>query len=516
MPITIDENQKGLILSESSPSSRANVSYRPGCTIEAMKLLLALYFFILAIIQMGLLFGIYHYYRSQNTVRPNIYWLTSLATSAFALAIFGGGIIAIDDISRPEFNFTIGNTLFYVAAVLQALFCQSLNREVSKITKIVLGVSVLLFLLIFEYLRNHSSFEIRTVFMCVLAGFFYIWQILEIRIKRKSLASSQLIYLQYASSAELFFAFGRLVILIVSSLSIKQVEQIPQILILFTIAQLVMNTLSYIAIGSYWAEQIAFSSFKSNQENQEIKALLKERETLIASLLKANKTASTGALSAAIAHELNQPLGASSLNIQFLQKKLADGQLNPVLEKEILDTLLADNLRAAGIIRSLRSIFSDERVDSAKIDLAELIETVLNIAKPEITAKSIQIVLRIEPRLLVQANRGEIQQVLLNLVNNAIQALETSSQQLKKIDIDARHFGGDVLLAVADNGDGIPDGSRNQLFELLTSSKSTGMGLGLWLCKHIVTRHGGSIAFEPNPGGGAKFLVRLPVDSVVA
>lgn len=472
-----------------------------------MKLMLALYFFILAIIQMGLLFGIYHYYRSQNTVRPNIYWLTSLAASSLALAIFGGGIITINDISRPEFNFTVGNTLFYVAAVLQALFCQSLNRNVSKTTKAILGTSTVLFLFIFEYLRNTSTFEIRTAFMCVLAGFFYIWQILEIKVKRKSLSSSQLIYLQYASSAELFFAIGRLIIILIGALSIKQVEQIPQILILFTIAQLVMNTLSYIAIGSYWAEQIAYSNYKSSQENQEIKTLLKERETLIGSLLKANKTASTGALSAAIAHELNQPLGASSLNIQFLQKKLSEGQLDPMLQKEILDTLLADNQRAAGIIRSLRSIFSDEKVDSTKIDLAELIEAVLNIAKPEITAKSIQIVLSIEPHLFIQANRGEIQQVLLNLINNAIQALVTSSQLAKKITIDARHVGSGVLLSIADNGDGIPKASQDHLFELLTSTKSSGMGLGLWLCKHIVTRHGGFIGFEPNDGGGVKFLV---------
>ncbi|QWD59267.1 sensor histidine kinase [Polynucleobacter sp. MWH-UH35A] len=475
-----------------------------------MKLLLALYFFILAIIQMGLLFGIYHYYRSQNTVRPNVYWLTSLATSAFALAIFGGGIVVIDDISRPEFNFTIGNTLFYVAAVLQALFCQSLNREVGRRVRLTLGISVFLFLLIFECLRNHSTFEIRTAFMCVLAGLFYVWQILEIRIKRKSLPSNQLIYLQYASSAELFFAIGRLAIILFGAMSIKQVEQIPQILILFTIAQLIMNTLSYIAIGSYWAEQIAFSGFKSSQENQEIRGLLKERETLIASLLKANKTASTGALSAAIAHELNQPLGASSLNIQFLQKKLADGQLNPVLEKEILDTLLSDNQRAAEIIRSLRSIFSDEKVGASQIDLAGLIDTVLNIAKPEIVAKSIQIALSVEPQLMIQANRGEIQQVLLNLINNAIQALVTSTHAVKRLTIEARHIEGGVLLTVADNGDGIPEASQKHLFELLSSTKSSGMGLGLWLCSHIITRHGGSIAFEPNTGGGAKFIVKLP------
>ena len=149
---------------------------------------------------------------------------------------------------------------------------------------------------------------------------------------------------------------------------------------------------------------------------------------------------------------------------------------------------------------------------SSKIDLAELIETVLNIAKPEITAKSIQIVLTVQPHLMIQANRGEIQQVLLNLVNNAIHALVTSSQQVKKLSIDAQHIEGGILLTVADNGDGIPEASQKQLFVLLSSSKSSGMGLGLWLCKHIITRHGGSIEYESNSGGGAKFAVRLPIN----
>lgn len=478
-----------------------------------MKLLLALYFFILAVIQAGLLFGIYHHYWSQNLLRPNIYWMSSLATSVLGLAVFGAGIISINDISRPEFNFTVGNTFFFIAAVLQALFCQSLNRQVSRRAKIMFSISAILFLLIFEYLRSSSTFEVRTAFMCILAGLFYVWQIVEVKIKRKSSPSSQLIYLQYATSAELFFALGRLVILFLGAFSIKDVEQIPQILILFTIAQLVMNTLSYIAIGSYWAERIVFSSFKSTQENQEIKALLKERETLIASLLKANKTASTGALSAAIAHELNQPLGASSLNIQFLQKKLAEGQLNPILEKEILDTLLSDNQRAAGIIRSLRSIFSDEKVSSSAIDLSQVVDAVLHVVKPETTAKSIQIVLDMQPHLSIRANQSEIQQVILNLVNNAIQALVDSLQTTRRITIEARQEGSQIFLAVSDNGDGIPESSREHLFELLSSTKSSGMGLGLWLCKHIITRHGGSIRYEPNLQGGAKFVLALPIST---
>ena len=479
-----------------------------------MKVLLSLYFFIIAVIQMGLFFGIYHYYRSQNFIRPNLYWMSSLFISILGLLTFGAGILTIDDIARPEFNFTIGNTFCYTAAVLQALFCLSLNREVSRKLVIYFAVSIAIFLIVFELMRVHGNFEIRTVFMCCLASIFYVWQFIELRFKRKHQPSRQLLYLQYASSAELFFAIGRLVILVAMTFSIRQVEQIPQILILFTIAQLVMNTLSYIAIGGYWAEQIAVASVKSDTENQEIKMLLFERERLISSLLKANKTAATGALSAAIAHELNQPLGASSLNIQFLQKKLNDGNLSPTLQNEVLNTLLADNQRAANIIKSLRSIFVDENPEASRVNLAEMIDAVLSIAKPEISSKNIQIQLNLEPDLILNINQTEIQQVILNLINNAIQALSASLLTPKILLIESSAIGDRVQISICDNGPGIPLERQPQIFELLTSSKRSGMGLGLWLCKHIVMRHGGTIWFESHEETGTKFVISLPTTDV--
>ena len=138
-----------------------------------------------------------------------------------------------------------------------------------------------------------------------------------------------------------------------------------------------MNTLAYIAIGGYWSERIALASAQSQNENEEIKSLLIERENLISNLLKANKTAATGALSASIAHELNQPLGASQLNIQFLQKKLSEGHLTTEQNQEILTALLADNQRATNIIQSLRSIFSDGKIGVERIDITDLVESVL-------------------------------------------------------------------------------------------------------------------------------------------
>ncbi len=477
-----------------------------------MKLLLAIYFFIIAIIQMGLLFGIYHYYRSQSLLKPNLYWMGSLLASVLALFVFGGGILTLDNIVNPGFNFTVSNTLFVVAVTLQALFCVSLNKTVSRSMLFAFCILTIVFTISFEFLRFNGNFEIRTVLVASYYCLFYVWQIIELIRTRKRAPSSQLAYLQYATYGELFFAIGRVVILAASTFTITEVNQIPQMLILSTIAQLVMNTLSYIAIGGYWAEQIAKANVKSNLENQEIKALLAERESLISSLLRANKTASTGALSASIAHELNQPLGATSLNIQFLQKKLTEGEISPVLEKEILDTLLADNQRAANIIRSLRSIFSEEKVVATKVDIGELLQTVLNIAKTEITAQKIQITRQLESGLIANVTAGEIQQILLNLINNAIQVLAASSRTDRVLSIEGHHIDGSIQISIADNGDGVPAEVQEHLFELLSSTKKSGMGLGLWLCKHIVTRHGGSIWFESLPQGGAKFVFKLPTE----
>ena len=253
-----------------------------------------------------------------------------------------------------------------------------------------------------------------------------------------------------------------------------------------------------------------FWNKRLKNEKARIQALLDERERMVGSLLKANKTAATGALSASIAHELNQPLGASNLNIQFLKMKLKKGMLNPELGKEILDSLEQDNKRAATIVKSLRSIFTEGESNTQEVQLGDLLLSVLDIVKPEIKSKNIQIQLRVDDDLLIQVNSAEIEQVILNLLNNAIQALAKSGAPQHRIVIEAIKAGKSVQLSVSDNGPGVPADFKPHLFELLSTTKQTGMGLGLWLCKHIVTRYSGSIHHEDLVGGGARFIVKFP------
>jgi C4-dicarboxylate-specific signal transduction histidine kinase len=258
-------------------------------------------------------------------------------------------------------------------------------------------------------------------------------------------------------------------------------------------------------------EKLSIENNQVARENEKITELLKEKERLIYGLMKANKTAATGALSASIAHELNQPLGASNLNIQFLKMKLEKGVFNPELGKEILDSLEQDNKRAATIVRSLRSIFTEGESSAQKVLLGDLIAKVLDIVRPELKSKNIQIQLRVDDGLLVQVNSSEIEQVILNLLNNAIQALANSGTLQRRIAMEGIKDGKSVQLSVSDNGEGVPAEFKPQLFELLSTTKQTGMGLGLWLCKHIVTRCGGSIQYEDVVAGGARFVIQLPL-----
>jgi signal transduction histidine kinase len=249
---------------------------------------------------------------------------------------------------------------------------------------------------------------------------------------------------------------------------------------------------------------------KLKKDKLQIENLLYERQSMISTLLKANKTATTGALSASIAHELNQPLGASNINIQFLKSKLENGQLSPELCKEILDALQSDNERAANIVRSLRSIFIEDDLDTSKVNISATIRAVLDIVKPELKEKNIQIECHVDPSLEIKITSTELRQVILNLVNNAIQALTNSATVNPLISIDACQHSDTVQIKVTDNGPGILKIDQANLFEILISTKQSGMGLGLWLCQYMISRHSGSIHYEDALGGGARFVIKLP------
>jgi signal transduction histidine kinase len=469
-----------------------------------MKYSNEIFFLVFALILWGLLYGSRFILTSNKADQSKKLWLTALTLTATSFTLFA---------LAPSISLsllTIANTCFVASFIYFGLFCRSLNVPVPKKANILVLVGLLAFVVLFEYLRQKGLFIERVGLISLIGACCFIWELKELK-HFQGIGSTQLRFLIYTIAIELALTVSRFVALYIDGgLSTPNLYQEGVVSASIRWAWLGISILSYVAVLGYWLEKLSFENIQVAGENEKITALLKEKERLIYGLLKANKTAATGALSASIAHELNQPLGASNLNIQFLKMKLEKGAINRELGKEILDSLEADNHRAATIVKSLRSIFAEGDSNAEEVQLGSLIAKVLDIVTPELKSKNIQMQLQVDDDLIVKVNSAEIEQVILNLVNNAAQALANSGMLQRRIAIDAHKIGKLVQLSVSDNGPGVPLEFKSHLFELLSTTKQTGMGLGLWLSKHIVTRYEGSILHEDADNGGAKFIVELP------
>ena len=471
---------------------------------KSMKYANEIFFLVFALILWGLLYGSRFILTMGKASQPEKLWLTALTLTATSFTLFA----VASTISLTLL--TLANTFFIASFIYFGLFCRSLNGLIPRNVNIFVLAGLLVFATLFEYLRQKGAFIERVGLISLIGASCFAWELKELR-RLKEIGSTQLRFLVYTIVIELALTIARFVTLYIDGgLSTPNLYQEGVISSSIRWAWLGISVLSYVAVLGYWLEKISIEKTQAIQESSKITALLKEKERLIYGLLKANKTAATGALSASIAHELNQPLGASNLNIQFLKMKLEKGIINPELGREVLDSLEADNHRASTIVKSLRSIFSESDSSAEEVQLGNLISKVLNIVTPELKSKNIQIQLQVTDQLIIKVNPAEIEQVILNLMNNAVQALANSGTLQRRITIEATKSGQWALLSISDNGDGVFAEFKPQLFELLSTTKQSGMGLGLWLCKHIVTRYGGSIHYEDNVGGGARFIFELP------
>jgi signal transduction histidine kinase len=469
-----------------------------------MKYANELFFAALSLIMWGLVFGSKYLISAKKIIQPEGFWYLALILEASSFTFFA--IAPAIEIKL----LTLANTCLLGGYIYLASYCRSLSQPISRQFKWGILLAVLTIGLIFEYLMQRGTFVQRVGFVMVLTDLAIIWQLLELKRLHKFRIDLPT-FLIFTMVGELIFVTTRLVILIyIDPPSFIHLYDEPTLTAAVRWILFSLTTLSYIAIIGHSLKKITIENTQTIRENQKITELLKEKERLIYGLLKANKTVATGALSASIAHELNQPLGASSLNIQFLKMKLEKGALNPELGKEILDSLEVDNQRAATIVKSLRSIFTESDSSAEEVQLGDLISKVLDIVKPELKSKNIQIQLQVDDDLVIKVNPAEMVQVILNLVNNAVQALANSGTLQRRISIEAVKAGKLVQLSVSDNGTGVSPEFKPQLFELLSTTKQTGMGLGLWLCRHIITRYGGSIVYEDADSGGAKFSMQLP------
>ncbi len=231
----------------------------------------------------------------------------------------------------------------------------------------------------------------------------------------------------------------------------------------------------------------------------------------MAELQSVNRLATAGELSASIAHEVKQPLTSVAANAYAALNWLRAGTPNLDEARSSLDRIVSAAHRANDIVSGVRAVFSKQEQETASVNLNELIMSVLTAGRMYLRSHQVDLDLQLADGLpTVEGSRVQLQQVILNLVTNAVEAME--NRRVKRLVVRTACVSPEaVRITVEDTGSGIEPDKLSQVFRPLFTTKSRGMGIGLSICRSIVEAHGGGIEARSAPQGGAIFEVDLPL-----
>jgi PAS domain S-box-containing protein len=225
-----------------------------------------------------------------------------------------------------------------------------------------------------------------------------------------------------------------------------------------------------------------------------------------------NRVSLMGEMTASFAHELNQPLTAIANNAAAARRFLERGNIDSALLKQLLQDMVADSQRAGDVIRGIRSLVRKEASVHTLLDLNAVIIDTVRLVSSDVLSRESVVTTEMDPQLpQVSAAPVQIQQVLLNLIINALDAMEGLPPAERRIIISTRSDKGDVAeVSVRDFGIGLPKDRPDKVFDHFFSTKQKGMGMGLTIVRSIIEAHGGTIVGENAPDRGACMVVRLP------
>ena len=226
-----------------------------------------------------------------------------------------------------------------------------------------------------------------------------------------------------------------------------------------------------------------------------------------------NRVALMGEMTASVAHELNQPLTAIANNASAARRFLERGNIDPVLLQQLLQDMVADSQRAGEVIRGIRALVrKDKTVVRSALNLNAVIADTLRLVSSDIVLRESVVITEMDHSLpQVEAVPVQIQQVLLNLIMNALDAVESRPPAERRILINTRSLNGESAeVSVRDFGTGLPKDRPDKVFDHFFSTKQTGMGMGLTIVRSIIETHGGKISAENAPDHGARFFFQLP------
>ena len=238
-----------------------------------------------------------------------------------------------------------------------------------------------------------------------------------------------------------------------------------------------------------------------------------EMRRLQAEAWHADRVARTGVITSSLAHELNQPLAATLTAAQAGLRFMAAQGHDPNDIREILESIVQDAKRAGSVVSGLRAMLRRQTSQRERINLADIVRGIVDLLHSELLTHHVHLSVQCPPDCHVLADKTQIQQVLLNLLMNAIEAIQQVPDGERRIEIAAARDGADaVQVTVSDSGPGIVPEDAAKLFDAFWTTKSQGLGIGLAICRSILESHRGRIWLARSQPGQTTFCFTLPLN----
>ena len=225
-----------------------------------------------------------------------------------------------------------------------------------------------------------------------------------------------------------------------------------------------------------------------------------------------NRLAAAGELSASISHEIKQPLAAIAANANAALRWLSRAKPDMGEARAALERIVGEAHRASDVIGTIRSMFKQAGDSKTPVDVNALIREVLTLVRGDLETRRIAVETDLPEGLpAVVGSPAQLQQVLLNVVTNAVEAMDQVAERARRLRVTSRpHETDGVMITVEDSGEGIDPRNAKQIFEPFYTTKQQGMGLGLSICRSIVEAHGGRLSASPGTLHGLALRISLP------
>ena len=225
-----------------------------------------------------------------------------------------------------------------------------------------------------------------------------------------------------------------------------------------------------------------------------------------------------GELTASIAHEVNQPLSAVATNAEACLRWLDRATPDLDAARRSVEWIVNDNNRASAVIQRVRTLAKKAEIEKVPLDINDLVREVVALVQRELTSHQVSLRMELGPALpMILGDRVQLQQVIINLMMNGIEAMQSVTDRPRELVIRSRQDEKQLVLAsVTDCGVGISAANADRLFDAFFTTKSTGMGMGLSICRSIMEAHGGRLWAAANIPHGATFQFTLPASADTA